>query len=247
MRSSTLERWLPDIWAAPERWLAAIISSGESELALDLLRAHPHLIHARLSGNRTALLQAAYCGKQELVAQLVELGAKLDLIGTVALDRLEEVETMLRDNPEWIRKHSSEGLGVLHVASRHASVAMLSLLLTAGAGIDTRDNKAGVTPLFMVGDQNLANAEFLIQRGADIEARSKDGFTVLHRAATYGQRNLVELLLLYRVQIDAQTRARQTAWAFAVKSKNFLIADLLSSAKTSPNYLTGSAALGGAK
>ena len=67
--------WRSDIDANPESWLAAIIRSGESKLALQLIRNNPRLLHIRLGGNETPLLIAAYAQQREIAAALLNMAA----------------------------------------------------------------------------------------------------------------------------------------------------------------------------
>jgi len=87
----------------------------------------------------------------------------------------------------------------LHVAARLGHLAVVKVLLDAGATIDVRDC-FGRTPLHDAGKHyKLQVARELIRRGADIYARDADGETPLDRASQasrYGRCNPVEGFLL---------------------------------------------------
>ena len=64
-----------------------------------------------------------------------------------------------------------------------------------GSSVDVRSDE-GATPLMTnVQSGDLAKVSFLLDRGADPNARDHRGFTSLHRAAEMGHQELVELLL----------------------------------------------------
>ena len=70
-------------------------------------------------------------------------------------------------------------------------------------------------------------AELLLANGANVNSCSKNGYTVLHLAARAGSLKLVELFLAHGASASAQTRGRQTPWAFAVIGGHREVAALL--------------------
>ena len=224
---SGLETWLPSIRAEPRAWLAPLIRSGDSGLALELIRDNPHLLNARLGGNDTPLLVAAYAGRHELAERLSAMGAKMDLFAAIALGRTGAVRGMLAGDPRLVRKHSPDGWTVLHIAAHYADTEMLTLLVSAGADVNDNRNKQRQTPLFFATVEPYSNAALLLANGADVDARGKHGFTVLHYAAKWGYAAFVEFLLAHGARADLQTDARQTAWALAVRNGHRRVAEIL--------------------
>ena len=130
---SSFETWLPDIRSKPEAWLAPIITSGEAELALELIRDNPHLLEYRFNWNYTPLLLAAYSHQYRIADALLAIGAKMDFFAAIALGRTELVQAMLDDNPSLIHKHCTFGWTALHIAAGHAPTETVALLISAGA------------------------------------------------------------------------------------------------------------------
>jgi ankyrin repeat protein len=64
-------------------------------------------------------------------------------------------------------------------------------------------------------------ARALLERGADVEARSSDGWTALSSAAWTGQEAVVELLLERGANIEARTEHGWTALANASRNEHF--------------------------
>ncbi len=131
---------------------------------------------------------------------------------------------MLDEEPGLVHRHSPDGWGVLHIGARYADPDMLELFLSRGADVNDNINHGRATPLFF---SHQRNAEFLLANGADIDARSKNGFTVLHCAAKRGDIALVDLLLAHGACADLQTDGRQSAWALAVRGGHRSVADRL--------------------
>jgi ankyrin repeat protein len=221
---SGFEKWLPDVNARPEEWIAPIVRSGNAELALDLINKKPELLNHRAGGNNSLLQEAAYFGHQELADSLQRLGAKLDLFSAVALGRNKAVRVMLANNPNLLRKCSAGGIGLLPIASRSAVTELVPLLLSLGADVNDSRNKKRYTPLFFA---SVSNAELLLLEGAYINARAKHGFTALHYAAKKGDAEMTKFLVNHGARTDLQTEGRQTAWALAVRLRQKDIAAFL--------------------
>lgn len=223
---SNFEAWLPTIKSKPDEWLAPIIRSGDADLALELIRDHPHLLEARLSGNATPLLVAAYSEHRKIADALLAMGARMDFITAIALGRTGVVRTMLAENASLIRKHSADGWTALHIAARYATTETVALLISAGANVDTL-GKRRVTPLFFATKKPYDNARLLLASGANIDASGKHGFTTLHCAAAAGNADFVSFLITHGANANLQTSARQTAWALAVRYGHRSVAALL--------------------
>jgi len=221
------EPWLQDIRAKPEEWLAPVIRSGEADLALELIRDNRHLLDVRFSGNTTPLMEAAFSGQPDIADRLLAIGAKLDFITAIALGRTGAVRVMLAENPGLVRKHSPDGWSALHIAARYGDTELLTLLVSAGADVNDNLNKSGLTPLFFATREPYSNAELLLAKGADVDARGKHGFTALHCAAMAGNLSFVVFLLAHGARDDLQTDARQTAWAIAVRQGHRNVAAFL--------------------
>jgi len=70
----------------------------------------------------------------------------------------------------------------MHIAAGGGNVEGLEVLHRLGLPIDARDN-GGSTPLLDAIECHQAEAaEWLLKRGADVNARDKDGWTSLHNA-----------------------------------------------------------------
>src|SRR3989442_186900 len=94
-----------------------------------------------------------------------------------------------------------------------ANETMARLLVEHGARVNTQDNN-GWSPLLMLLDQWADQPElihFLLDRGADVNARTKDGKTGLMIAANVGKEDRVALLLSRGVNANARDVHGRTA------------------------------------
>ena len=155
------------------------------------------------------------------------MGAKLDFISAIALKRKREIVAMLLANPSLIRRRSPDQFPAIHMAARYGDAEIVDLLLSKGADVNDQSNPRSLTPLFLAWNEPRENAELLLGRGANVHARSKHGFTVLHSAAGSGRLALVRLLLAHGACLTAQSDGRQTPWALAVRNGHRDVAALL--------------------
>ncbi|KAL8703732.1 MAG: hypothetical protein Q9201_003078, partial [Fulgogasparrea decipioides] len=152
---------------------------GQSEVALTLLR-YGALVDDNRHGDRRPLHEAADIGDSTMTALLLEHGAR----------------PYLRDD---------QGMEPLHMACRIGSFKAARLLLDAGASLNAADYD-GYRPLHYLaqdsGDPYLAN--FLIDLGCDIEARTDRGYTALQLACMCGNSRLLEVLLYHGASLEAK-------------------------------------------
>ena len=91
----------------------------------------------------------------------------------------------------------------LHLAAQNnANPAVIGALLTAGAGLETRDDD-GRTPLYLAAwyNANLATIEALLAGGADPDVRDDDGRTPMYWATVYAS-PAVEALIAAGANLD---------------------------------------------
>jgi ankyrin repeat protein len=77
-----------------------------------------------------------------------------------------------------------------------------------------------------LGEQRAEIADFLLRRGASIEAKALGGVTTLHIAATKGYLDLAEVLLGHGADVNARAK-ESTPLAAAVKAKQEKMAEFL--------------------
>ena len=172
---------------------------------------------------RTPLIWASAHGMIELVALLLDRGAKTELTKT------------------------KDGCTALMEAVRKGRTATARLLLERGAEVN-RGNRNGFTALFFAcfsgptilamarGGTNLSiqssegqteMVRLLIDAGADPNAATKDGFTPLMAACGEGYVRIVELLLEAGADTNAEHKRGSTAASFAGEEDHYEVIDIL--------------------
>ena len=178
--SIPLSEALKSLWACSEGYIEEgreAVAKEMEEIAVFLVSkgANPNAtVMEPTSGNapvvRTALGVASSVGSVSLVNALVEKGAKVNAV-------------------------DEQGETPLHVAASEGKANAVKVLLDKGAKIEAKDRDSGWTPLMTAVSAPFASAtdsasvsaytdtvQLLVDKGANVNARSKTGETVLASA-----------------------------------------------------------------
>lgn len=191
------------------------VRGGRQEV-LELLIAKGADIKVMLEG-RSLLHQAVELGYKNVIKMLIDRGANVN-----SRDRL------LANTP-------------LHNAALINDTSIVQLLIAKGADISAT-NLLGQTPLQMVANksqmveilvsygakteealfaavsnQDIEAASKYLERGANVNARSNNGSTPLHIAASLGNKQITELLIDKGADVNAKDRHNRNPLYFAAK------------------------------
>jgi uncharacterized protein len=119
----------------------------------------------------TALDQAAFIGEAHLARQLIDAGARIHLPAAVALGRSDDIERLLREDPDCLRPGGRWARLIIRAAEKSTG-AVVETLIRTGASVHVRDDHRTAV------DQT-------------------HGFTALHAAAFNGNTDAVRVLLRY--------------------------------------------------
>jgi len=159
----------------------------------------------------TALIMACTYGFTDIVKYLISEGADVNIQDTMygytalfgaAYSSQELVEILLANGAD-IHIKSKEGttaftISVMGVLGESVTTDVASLFLERGADVDEASDTgpgAGYTCLMMVArNANPELVKFLLSKGADINAKAKDGSTALSLAMKENDAKMVALL-----------------------------------------------------
>lgn len=175
-------------------------SSGtRDELATiaPLLLDHGLDVNARNRNGKTALQLACFWGQLDVVKHLMPRGANLHEVDKAKETLLVEV--------------MSGGTGP-SIPGQHKEI--VRLLIENGTDVNTRDGFGDTVLMFACQQGHLDLAEFLLEKGADINQANDHifkGRTALVGTAWYGRVEAVKLLLAHDADINAADAGQETA------------------------------------
>jgi len=208
------------------------IESGNAERLKELLATDRTLGAARDAGGVSALMQALYRQRKDMVELLRRARPDLDIFEAASLGRADLVEEMVDRDPRLANARSGDGFTPLHFAAFFGedSVARLLLEHHADAGA-VANNPMQVTPLHSAAAaRNLAIVRSLLEHGAPVNARQQKGWTALHAAAQHGDKPMVEVLLKHGANPNAKNDEGRTPDEVAEEKGHIDVAERLRAA-----------------
>jgi ankyrin repeat protein len=124
---------------------------------------------------------------------------------------------------------AGDGLSLLHwaVASKDPT-SMVDLLLKRKANVDIQSFDELATPLMNATERKKIDVmRLLLEKGADVNAVDKRGFTSLHRACEMGNVEAVKLLLERNATVRVEAEGGHTPLSLAKMRKEQAVIDLL--------------------
>jgi ankyrin repeat protein len=210
---------------APLYYVAAF---GYLCLAHRLILKHPEDLDVRDNQGYIPLQIAVLAGKEDVSQLLIEYSGDLDmqdiegrtLLHMAAYKGLYKVAQMLLHPDGAVKSHvnlrNKKGQTALHLASVYHYPRIIALLLKVGLDVDAQDND-DVTPLLLASGRDTvddargtAAAKLLLEHGASVHVRNKNGQTPLHLASQFNHSSVVALLLKFGADVDAQDNDNMT-------------------------------------
>ena len=171
---------------------------------------------------------AVFNKDKDMVELLIDNGAKFDVKDQGGWTAFRHAAS--RGNRELVEFFVAKGADVssFHMAAYVGDLTRVKRFVEQGTDVNTKDNELKWTPLHwavFAGYQNVV--EFLLAKGANINAKDEFSGTPLHHAAGAGAKELVKLLLAKGANVNAKTEKGQTAMSLAKKKGHSEIAELL--------------------
>ena len=215
---------------AAQAEMMAAIAAGDQEKVAALAARDARLAEARDEKGVSAVMQALYHRRPEMVRALLAARPALDIFEATAVGRAERVRELLKADARLAQAWSADGFTALHFAGFFGQGTTGKILIEHGA--DTAAvarNPMQVMPLHSAAStRNLAMAEALLAHGAPVNARQTMGWTPLHAAAQNGDRAMIALLLKHGADVQLKNDAGVNAMELARKGGHLEIVELLS-------------------
>lgn len=197
------------------------IDAGAIDRLREMLESEPGLAHARDERGVSALLQARYRQRFDMVEAILEhRGDELDVFEAAALGRVDRLAKLTALDPRAVDAFAADGFTPLHLAAFFAQPEAVNLLLQRGANPElVSRNPMSLRAIHSATAGGSAEIlEKLLQSGAHPNVRQSGGFTALHAAATAGRLDMVHLLLANGADPTLTTDEGKTAFDLATTS-----------------------------
>ncbi len=195
--------------------LLGALEQGDHEIVRLLVEAGVDVNAAEGFGGNTPLHEAVAQGNGEIVKILVAAGADVNAAGSMSRTPLslaaeegatEIMQILLGSGPDADTPAGGEdkeaastpsiGSEALYTAIAKGDVAMVRLLVEAGADVNAAEGFGGNTPLHEAVEQGDAEiVKILVEAGADVEAKGYFDSTPLSLAAEEGAAEIMQILL----------------------------------------------------
>jgi hypothetical protein len=131
----------------------------------------------------------------------------------------------------------ARGVTRLYYAAHRGWCAAITWLLEQGADVHVGWPGGGWTPLHIAApDDQRDAAVLLLDAGARVDARARDGETALHHAAAYGRIDLCKLLVSRGASLDARDEDGRDPEAHARSYGRTAAADLLAAVRAAGGW-----------
>jgi outer membrane protein TolC len=181
----------------------AAIDRGDLERIKEMTGRDPSLLTFKGKEEWTPLHYAAFRGSLPITRYLIEKGADVNVKGV-------------------------NSITPIYVATARGHIEVVRFLLEKKADPNIPGDSGRRTPLIRACEKGrIEIAKLLIQNGADVEAKSVNGWTPLHNAVEGGYVDLVKFLIEKGANVNAKTNIGMTPLLIALSECHEITASIL--------------------
>ncbi|MGO9515590.1 MAG: ankyrin repeat domain-containing protein [Candidatus Korobacteraceae bacterium] len=216
-----------------EQDIFSAISAGDSGKIKALITQHPDAARARNPAGVSALMQARYENKMDIVELLRNAEGELDVFEAAALGDVARLRTLVASDHTLVKAQSSDGFTPLHLACFFGQPEAVELLVQQGA--DPNAVSPGRIAIIhsAAASRSAAMVKLVLQAGANPNLQQQGGYTALHEAAMHNSVERAQALLEAGADTAIRSDDGLTAAEMAGQKGNTEVLELLQSAVSS--------------
>lgn len=210
------------------------IHEGDKDAVSRAVAANPELVHVRNQGGVSALMQARYESRTEIVEVLRQAAGELDIFEAAVLGDTARVKQLLANDPELVHAYSGDGATALHFACFFNHQETANELLRQGSVVNAvSHNTMKVTPLHSAAAARNADlVAMILHAGANPNAQQQSGYTALHSAAFHGDLEMAKVLLEAGAQRHIRSHEGHTPADLAAQKGHTELAEFMGKGKS---------------
>ena len=210
-----------------EQDIFAAIRAGDAGKVIELIALHPDAAHVRNQAGISALMQARYENKLDLVLLLQKAADDLDVFEAAALGDVERLRSLLSNEPALVRAQSGDGFTPLHLACFFGQPDAAELLLQKGADANAVSPAKIAVIHSAAASRDASIVKLVLKAGANPNLQQQGGYTALHEAAMHNSVERAQALLAVGADRNIRSDDGLTAAEVAAQKGNKDVLEVL--------------------
>ena len=189
------------------------IKAKDAVKAREVLAGDPAAARGASPDGTSLVCLSVYYGQPDIAEMVAAAKGDLDVFEAAALGRTVRLRELIEDDRSQLRAVAPDGFFPLGLAAYFRQQEAVRLLLDMGADVhQTASNPTKVTALHAaVAADHPQIAQWLVEAGADVNARQQIDYTPLMGAAANARLEILDLLLAHGANPSMKTTEGKTA------------------------------------
>lgn len=209
----------------------AAITANDKDRVKQLLAADPSVARARNAGGISALMQARYENRIEIVELLRQAAGELDVFESATLGDVSRLKKLLAEDNGLVGARSSDGFTPLHLACFFGQLEAAKVLIINGADANAVSPSRIAVIHSAAASRSADLLKLILSAGANPNSQQQAGYTALHEAAMHNSVERARALLDAGADPAITSDAGLTAADMAAKEGGKEVEELLRSRK----------------
>jgi len=178
-----------------EQDIFSAISASNTGKVKELIAQHADVAHSRNQAGVSALMQARYENKLDIVELLRKAAGECDVFEAAALGDVGRLQTLVAHDPGLLNTQSSDGFTPLHLACFFGQSEAAEFLVRQGADVNAVSPSRIAVIHSAAASRNAAIVKLVLHAGANPDLQQQGGYTALHEAAMHNSVERAQALL----------------------------------------------------
>ncbi|MGB7555195.1 MAG: ankyrin repeat domain-containing protein [Candidatus Korobacteraceae bacterium] len=207
----------------------AAITANDKDRVAQLIAADLGVAHTRNSAGISALMQARYENRMEIVDLLRPAAGDLDIFESSAFGDAAQLNKLLASDADLVKARGADGFTPLHLACFFGQLKAAEILVRHGADTNAVSPSRIAIIHSAAASRNADLLKLVLEAGANPNSQQQRGYTALHEAAMHNSVERAQALLKAGADPAIQSDEGQTAADMAAQNGNKGVLEVLQS------------------